>query len=341
MRWAVVGASDIAATQVIPALRACGEEPTVVMSSGADWAAEYAAANDITDSTADLAAALAQADAAYVSSTNEKHFDQAMAAIKAGLHVLCEKPLAMTVDQARQMVAAAAAAGVVLATNHHLRNSGVMATMQDLIRHGRIGDLLGVRVAHAVLLPERLRGWRLADETAGGGVVLDITVHDVDTIRFVTGLEPTSISAVGANQGLGQGLIDAVMTTGTLGENTLFSTYDAFTVAHAQTGFEVHGTEGSLIGRNCMTPAPVGSLELRRDGETIPIEVPEVASLYPPNIKAFVAATRGQGTPRATGDDGRRSLQTALGAIESLTTGRTVQLSLDDVAAHGADGELS
>jgi 1,5-anhydro-D-fructose reductase (1,5-anhydro-D-mannitol-forming) len=338
MRWAIVGASDIAATQVIPALRACGVEPSVVMSAGLDWAQEYAKDNQIAHATDDLSTALEQVDAVYVSSTNEKHYRQAMSAIEAGLHVLCEKPLAMSVDEAREMVSAAKDAGVVLATNHHLRNSPVLSTMRDLIASGQIGDLLGVRVAHAVLLPEHLHGWRLEDAAAGGGIVLDITVHDVDTIRFVTGLEPTSISAVAVNQGMGLGgLLDAVMTTGTLGDTTLFSTYDAFTVEHSETSFEVHGTKGTLIGRGCMTPTPDGTLELRHDGRTHSVDTPVVDSLYVPNIKAFLAAVNGTGAPRATGDDGRRSLQTALAALESLTTARRVPLSLNDGATSQKD----
>jgi 1,5-anhydro-D-fructose reductase (1,5-anhydro-D-mannitol-forming) len=328
MRWAIIGASDIAATQIIPALRAIGEEPTVVLSTNLDWAREYAQANNIANATDDLGHALGQADAAYVSSRNDQHFPQTMAAIEAGLHVLCEKPIALTGAEARQMIATAAARGVVLAINHHLRNSAVLDTMRTMIADGKIGDLLSVRVAHAVLLPERLRGWRL-DDPSGGGVVLDITVHDVDTIRYVTGLEPTSISAVGVNQGLGQGVPDAVMTSGLLDGRVLFSTHDAFTVPHATTSFEAHGTEGSLIGRGCMTPQPVGTLGLLRDGQTTNVDLPEVTSLYVPNIKGFVSAVGGSGSVRATGDDGRRSLETALGAVESLATGSVSHLNLD------------
>jgi 1,5-anhydro-D-fructose reductase (1,5-anhydro-D-mannitol-forming) len=338
MRWAIVGASDIAATQVIPALRACDAEPSVVMSADLDWAREYAKQNQIAQATDDLLVALKYADAVYVSSTNDKHYRQAMAAIDAGLHVLCEKPLALSVAHAREMVSAAREAGVVLATNHHLRNSPVLSTMRDVIAGGEIGELLGVRVAHAVLLPERLRGWRLKDEAAGGGIVLDITVHDIDTIRFVTGLEPTSVSAVAVNQGMGAGgVLDAVMTTGTLGDATLFSTYDAFTVEHSETSFEVHGTKGTLIGRGCMTPTPEGTLELRRDARAQFVDIPVVDNLYRPNILAFLAAIDGTGAPRATGDDGRRSLQTALAALESLTTARRVPLSLDEVAPNRKD----
>jgi 1,5-anhydro-D-fructose reductase (1,5-anhydro-D-mannitol-forming) len=329
MRWALLGASDIAATQVIPALRACGQEPAIVVSGDIARAATYAAENGIASFSSDINSALKDVQAAYVSSTNEKHFAQTMAAIEAGLHVLCEKPLAMTGAEAQQMISAAQAAGVVLATNHHLRNSAVLRTMRDLIAAGEIGDLLAVRVAHAVILPERLRGWRLDNPAAGGGVMLDITVHDADTIRFVTGLEPTAITAVGASQGLGHGIPDAVMTSGLLDDRVLFSTHDAFTVPHADTGFEAHGTLGSLVGRGCMTPAPVGTLDLLRDGETEPVSLPVVDSLYEPNIAAFISAVDGRGEPLASGDDGRRSLLIALGAVQSLETGRTVTLQLE------------
>ena len=90
-------------------------------------------------------------DAVYISTTNEKHFPQAMAAIAAGKHVLCEKPLAMSVADAVTMVRAADKAGLVFATNHHLRNAGSHIAIRDLIASGRIGEILSARVMHAVL----------------------------------------------------------------------------------------------------------------------------------------------------------------------------------------------
>lgn len=300
------------------------------MSSTSDRARAYADANEIADATDNLEAALTSGvEAAYVSSTNEKHFEQTMAALAAGLHVMCEKPLAMSADDARQMTAAADRAGLVLATNHHLRNSAVHKAMRQLIAEGEIGELLAVRVAHAVLLPERLRGWRLDNPGAGGGIPLDITVHDIDTIRFVTGLEPTKVAAVGVNQGMASDLPDAVVVSGVLGENVTFSTHDAFTVPHALTGFEVHGSQGSLIGTGCMTPNPVGSLSILRNGVREEITLPAVDNLYVPNIQAFVAAVDGKGAPIASGDDGRRSLEVALAVVMSLNTGRSIDLDLE------------
>ena len=85
------------------------------------------------------------------------------------------------------MVAAAAAAGVVMGTNHHLRNAATHRTMRELIQAGAIGQPLAARVFHAVHLPPHLQGWRIDRPEAGGGVILDITVHDADTLRFRAG----------------------------------------------------------------------------------------------------------------------------------------------------------
>ncbi len=203
VRWGLVGASNIAATRVIPAIRAVGGEVVSVMSSDAARAGDYAAAHSIPDATASLDALLGgDIDAVYISTTNELHRDQALAAAKAGKHVLCEKPLAMSLADARQMVAACRDAGVVLGTNHHLRNAGTHRAMREAIVAGRIGRPLFCRVFHAVHLPEHLQGWRIKTPSAGSGVVMDITVHDADTMRFVLGDEPIEVTAITQNGGM-------------------------------------------------------------------------------------------------------------------------------------------
>ena len=207
----------------------------------------------------------------YISTTNEHHHDQAIAAARAGKHVLCEKPLALTLTDAREMVDACGEPAVVMATNHHLRNAGLHRRLRELITDGAIGELLVARIFHAVFLPESLQGWRIDSPDAGGGVVLDITVHDADTVRFVLDDDPVEVTAMTATQGMGRhGLADAVMGVMRMCSGALVQFHDAFTVKHMPTGFEVHGTEGSLVARNCMTQQPVGKLVLRRgDEETV------------------------------------------------------------------------
>jgi 1,5-anhydro-D-fructose reductase (1,5-anhydro-D-mannitol-forming) len=169
MHWALVGASSIAENHMVAALRRTGQTVLAVQSSGIARAEDFAARNDIPQATTDLDVLLADPgiDAVYISSTNEKHFGQAMQAISAGKHVLCEKPLAMSVADAITMVRAADKAGLVFATNHHLRCSGSHRAVRDLVAEGRIGRVLSLRLFHAVHLPEALRGWRITDAAAG------------------------------------------------------------------------------------------------------------------------------------------------------------------------------
>ena len=91
------------------------------------------------------------------------------------------------------MVAACEAAGVVMATNHHLPASPTHRALKRAVRDGAVGDVRAVRVHHAVQLPERLAGWRI-DDPEGGGVVLDVTVHDAAAI----GRDPRHRRALGA-----------------------------------------------------------------------------------------------------------------------------------------------
>jgi 1,5-anhydro-D-fructose reductase (1,5-anhydro-D-mannitol-forming) len=122
--WGLIGASNVAREWVIGAIRSQpGNKVVTVMSSDADRAAAYARANDIPGHCASLGAVLSdpRVDAVYISTTNELHKAQTLAAAAAGKHVLCEKPLAFDLLDAREMVAACAKAGVVMGTNHHLR----------------------------------------------------------------------------------------------------------------------------------------------------------------------------------------------------------------------------
>ena len=97
-RWGLIGASTIAHEWVIDAIRATGGEVVSVMSSDAERGRKYAADHGIAKSVTDLDALVSDknVDAVYISTTNELHREQAIAAARAGKHILCEKPLALT-----------------------------------------------------------------------------------------------------------------------------------------------------------------------------------------------------------------------------------------------------
>ena len=328
--WGLIGASTIAAEWMIGAIRAQGDSNVVaVMSSSTERSAAYARNHDIGRACNTIEALLADqaVDIVYISTTNESHLEHTLAAAAAGKHVLCEKPLALTLADARRMVEACAAAGVQMGTNHHLRNAATHRAIRDAVRNGSIGTPLAARVFHAVHLPPHLRTWRVKSPGAGG-VILDITVHDADTLRFVLDDEPTAVVAQTQCAGMAEaGLEDAAMAVVRFRRGAIAQLHEAFTIAHAGTGFEVHGSEGSIIARDVMTQRPVGTVVLRNtDGETALPFTPN--NLYERSVRCFNDAVRGRGSPAATGEDGVRSLALALAVREAAARGVRVAVEL-------------
>jgi 1,5-anhydro-D-fructose reductase (1,5-anhydro-D-mannitol-forming) len=332
LQWGVIGASTIAREWMVPAINAQPDSMVAaVASSSAERGRRFAIELEIPMAYASVAELLEgpAIDAVYISTTNEWHESQTLAAVAAGKHVLCEKPLALSLESAHRMVAAASVAGVMIGTNHHLRNASTHRTIRELIRSGAIGPPLAARVFHAVYLPPHLQGWRIDRPDAGGGVILDITVHDADTLRFALGDEVVEVTAMAASQGMGRaGLEDAVMGVMRFRSGAIAQFHDAFTAPHASTGFEVHGTEGSLYGRDVMTQRPVGTVIIRREGREEEVAI-EHENLYERSVRCFNAAVRGEGEPAATGEDGIRSLAVALAVREAAQTGRTVQVAVN------------
>lgn len=323
MRWGLIGASNIAANHMIGAIRGAGGDIRSVLSASPERAESYAATHGVPRGTADLETLLAEdeLDAVYISTTNEKHFAQAMAAIAAGKHVLCEKPLAMTVADAVTMVRAADEAGLVFATNHHLRNAGSHIAIRDAVQAGRIGEVLSVRVFHAVQLPAALQGWRIDNAGAGGGVIPDIVVHDADTVRFHLGEDPAEVVAIDGRTGMGQGVEDSVMSVWTMPSGAMVQAHESFTHAHAGTGMEIHGSTGSIFAKGVMTQRPTGEVILRNTAgeEALPFAD---HNLYARGLSLFVDAVRGGGRPAADGVDGVKSLAVAAAVAEAARTGR-------------------
>jgi 1,5-anhydro-D-fructose reductase (1,5-anhydro-D-mannitol-forming) len=329
--WGLIGASTIAKEHMIGAIRAQPDgEVVAVTSSDPARGRSYAAAHGIARSHDSVAALLADpaVGIVYVSTTNELHREQTLAAAAAGKHVLCEKPLALTLADARAMVAACRSAGVVMGTNHHLRNAATHRAMRAAIAAGRIGRPLFARVFHAVHLPAHLQGWRITTPGAGGGVILDITVHDADTMRFVLADDPVEAVAMSQSGGMASaGLEDGAMGVLRFRSGLLAQLHDAFTTPFARTGFEVHGSDGSLVARDVMTQKATGDVLLRTAAgeESLPVTH---EPLYERAVRLFQAAVRGEGEPAATGEDGLWSLATGLAVRDSTASGRAVPVAI-------------
>jgi predicted dehydrogenase len=132
----------------------------------------------------------------------DMHAEIAIAALAAGKHVLCEKPLANSVAEARKMVTAAAAAresGVRAMCGFNYRRVPAVAVMRQMIAAGRLGTIRHVRASYLqdwIVDPSFPLVWRLRREVAGSGALGDLGAHIVDLTQFVTGLRITSVSAL-------------------------------------------------------------------------------------------------------------------------------------------------
>ncbi len=321
-RWALLGASDIAASRVMPAIRANGGQITIVQSGDPVWAAAYAASHGLDNHTTVVAEAVERADvdAVYVSSQNHKHHDQVITAAKAGKHVLAEKPLALSLAEAKAMVGACDEAGVVIATNHHLPASPVHLAMKALVAAGEIGTVRAVHVNHAVGLPDRLRGWRVNDPV-GGGVILDVFIHDMAAVAAILGGQAQAVLALRRQAADSPAAPDSVMSVVEWSDEVIVQTHDAYDNYDLPTSVELLGETGAIRAHNAMTGDPVGEVTVYRDGETQTIDIADRSDLYLTAVAHFERAIRTGTEPLVTGIDGLRSLAAALAATESLSTG--------------------
>lgn len=133
-------------------------------------------------------------DAIIVALTNDEHHEAALAALRAGKHVLCEKPLGLTVAECDEIIAAAGEAGKVLQIGHEMRFQRLYRHMKDMIDRGDIGDLqlMWCREFRGPMRP----GWRSSEEKTGG-TILEKNVHHIDLFHWMMDRPPVRVSAHG------------------------------------------------------------------------------------------------------------------------------------------------
>ena len=327
--WGVVGTGWMTQTHMVGAINSAPSSHVVaVHSSSAARAEQFAADHAIPAAYSDIDALVADpaVDVVFISTTNELHKPQTLAAAAAGKHVLCEKPLAVTIDDARAMVSACAEARVVLGTNHYRRLKTTIQTIRNLIEAGRIGVPILAQVTSTGYLNESQQSWRLSSPGSGGGVVLDITVHDVDVLRYLLDDEIDEVTAVTAHSGLMRGpLEDVAVTTLRFRRGVVATSTVSFCTPGAIGALEIMGSEGTILARDVVGDKPGGEVYLRRRGDDLEqIEIGPEVEHYTATVERFNQAVRGLGRPAVSGEDGLRSLAVALAALQSAKEGRSV-----------------
>ena len=271
------------------------------------------------------------ADVEVISCTTptDVHYEIVMAAAAAGKHVICEKPLARTLAQGREMVAACRSAGVKLLVGQVVRFFPEYDRAKRAIDGGMIGKPAVLRFSRCVSQPRlSVDNW-FVDFNRSGGLILDLMVHDFDQARWMAGevtrVYAKALSVTRPEAGVDHALVILTHASGAITHVEGSWAYPpTFTTA-----FEVAGSEG-LLTFDAESSKPIHFLRHQQSSTEIP-EVPLpsnplLESQYVTEIKAFYEAIAHDAPVRVSAVDGLAAMQIALAAIESAQTGRAVEI---------------
>jgi predicted dehydrogenase len=244
LRWGILSTADIARRKVVPGMRRAARcEISAIASRDEGTGRRVAAELGIARAHASYEALLAdpEVDAVYIPLPNHLHAEWAIAALHAGKHVLCEKPLAMTAADAQRMVDAAREAGMLLMEAFMYRLHPSWVAVHEIVRSGRIGPLTSVQSWFSYFNDDATNIRNMRD--AGGGALFDIGSYCVNLSRWLFGAEPQEVQAsIRRDAVLG---VD-VLTTGILTFADGIASFTCSTRAEDDQRVHVYGTRGRI-----------------------------------------------------------------------------------------------
>lgn len=199
--WAIVGLSKLVMDEVLPAFHLCKHANLVALVSGdtkkaEDVAKEYGINkrsiynydnfDDIKDN--------AEIDVVYIVLPNNQHKEFTVRAAKAGKHVLCEKPMATSVNDAQGMIDACKEANKKLMIAYRIQYEPKNRQMMQWVREEKYGKVRLLEGFNGMNIDDP-KQWRLKKSLAGGGPLVDVGVYCINTFRFLLGEEPESVFA--------------------------------------------------------------------------------------------------------------------------------------------------
>ncbi|HET9344818.1 MAG TPA: Gfo/Idh/MocA family oxidoreductase [Candidatus Limnocylindrales bacterium] len=303
LRFGVLSTADIARRKVVPGMRtAPSVEVAAIASRNAEQAERVARELDIPRAHGSYEELLAdpELDAVYIPLPNHLHLEWTLAAAKAGKHVLCEKPLALTADDAQRMVDACEAAGVRLMEAFMYRLHPTWLAVRELVESGRIGRLQAVQSWFSYFNDDASNIRNIREY--GGGALMDIGCYSVNLSRMLFRGEPTHVqAALRRDEATG---VD-VLTSAILEFEGGHATFTCAIRTEDDQRVEIYGTEGRVsVGIPFNIPpdrATVVSVIAGGDPPVAPaVEVMsfEAADPYGAEAERFAQAIlRGEPTP--------------------------------------------
>ena len=341
IRWGVVGACGIADRRTIPEgiMPAENAELTAVMDVAEDRLEAVAKKYEARSytSSADLYKD-PDVDAVYIAIPTFQHCKEALRAAEAGKHVLCEKPMAMTVSEARQMIEACRRAKVKLGFGYMMRFHPLHVKLKGMVKAGQLGKLVMGRAQLTCWYPPIDGAWRQDADKGGGGSFVDMGTHCIDVLEMFMG-KVDKVSAftsrlVQAYPVEDTAVVSVMFRSGAVGVvDNHFNVPDEAVL----NVLELYGSKGSVMAEGTIGQMSTGKMIARLQGETkgyaaaqqrSAVQAAEVfgdpRNIYQAEIEEFCKAIEEDRQPPVPGEDGLWNLKIAVAAYQSVRTGKVV-----------------
>jgi glucose-fructose oxidoreductase len=329
IRYAVVGLGHIAQVAVLPAFAHARRNSTLaaLVSDGRTKRREVAEqyGGIPTFGYDEYERCLEQVDAVFIALPNHLHAEYTIRAANAGVHVLCEKPMAVTVDECERMIEACRANRVKLMIAYRLHFEAINLEVIELVRRGRIGPPKFFNSSFSMAV--RAGDIRTRKAT-GGGTLYDIGVYCINAARYLFRAEPKEVTAVSVNSGVAR-LREIDETTGALlrfeGER-LAAFVTSFNAADTSS-YRIVGTKGDIRVDPAYEYAEGLGYDLTIDGKTRHKSIGK-RDQFAPELLYFSDCIRRNREPEPSGLEGLQDVRIVQALYESAETGKAVELPL-------------
>lgn len=322
IRWGIVGLGWAAADFVAPAIvKSAGSRLTACLGSSLAKGQAFAERFAVEHVHEDLETLMhaPHVDAVYIALPNALHHAAVLAAAQGQKHVLCEKPFAMSVAQARDMVAACQAANVTLRIAHQIRLDAALGRARDIVRSGRLGRLAAISLERASGMPPRT-SWR--QDAAQSGVIFDVGVHLLDLIQWISGQRFVDVSAF-THPDRRQGVPDDTVTVlGRLDGDCHAVARATREIARAENNLIIEGTEATL-STSALRFVPEHVVRVRDQAGTSEESFP-ASPAYEWEILAFEDELHGQRSLLPDGEDSIQTVAVTQAVLQAIDERRTV-----------------
>ncbi|NLO05835.1 MAG: Gfo/Idh/MocA family oxidoreductase [candidate division WS1 bacterium] len=328
VRWAIIGCGDIANKAVAPAINGQPDSELVAFFSNTPQRAEqmrdeHGAERALSDLDELLAAD--DIDAVYVASPVNRHAPETIAALQAGKHVLCEKPMALSVADAERMIAMAEEAGLRLGVAYYRRFFPVSRKIRELLDAQAIGKPIVCEISicsRPMITADNPKYWRLFPEQAGGGALMDVGSHRLDLACYFLG-EPATVTGLTDRldrDDMAVPDIESLLCRMQCG--THLHCTASWAISARADELMIRGTEGAIEARNYDR----GPLVLRRGESVESFDLPPGENWHAPLIDDFARALVEGREPQITGRDGILATRIIEGCYRSSETGKTMEV---------------